>query len=291
MFDDETREWPPEVRDACQLFVQGHLIESPPLFFFGVPEYPIWETTANAEPDADGGALIEIHPEDRPPYGMITSQTCDIDEQRKIPRQPFIQVCPVYRLPEDYDAGQTGHLGKDRVGHLMMLDAATLPAGLWVADFRLEAPLEKGILVGRRPIESFQTKERYRLLAQRLAFRRSRPALANVINDSIIESIREWRTGLDKADMDRAWKPVHRVLLSIQGDLLQPTAVQVIVATEGEPLPSEGKALWNAWWDQARTVAADHEFSLLGTRFTTMKRLSAAEYLEMVPLDMTYLAD
>jgi hypothetical protein len=291
MFDDEISEWPDEVVDACRAFKQGNLIESPPVFFFGVPGYAICQITSGATPDQDGGTLVDLHPDDRPPFGLITTQTCDIDEQRKNPRLPFIHVCAVHQLPSEFDQGQLGHIEKDRVRHLMLLDSPPLPEGLWVVDFRLEAPIEKSALVGRKPIEAFRTVERYRLLAQRLALRVSRPAVANSVNDNVIASLRAWREGLTGAEVDRAWDPIHRVFLAVQGDLLDPAAVQVVVVTENEQLPSEGQELWNGWWDAARGATLEAGFNLVGNRFTTMRRLTAAEYLELVPLDMTYLAD
>jgi hypothetical protein len=247
--------------------------------------------TRIAEPEADGTAIVDVHADDRPPYGMITSQTCDIDEQRPVPREPFVQVCPAYRLPNDFSLGQLGNIQRDRVGHLMMLDAAALGEGNWVADFRIEVPLEKSLLVGRQPIEAFQTPDRYALLGERLAHRRSRPALADSVHEHVTDSIRQWRSGLSAKDLDYAWVAVERVLLSVQGDLLDPTAVQVVIATESEPLPSEGRELWDGWWDSARQGAERARLNLVGNRFTTLRDLSAAEFMECVPLDMTYLAD
>jgi hypothetical protein len=291
MFDDEIRGWTNEVRDACALFRQGDLIVTPPVFFVGRPKDAVLQVTASAEEDDEGAALIDLHRDDRPPYGLITTQSCDIDEQRPNPRFPFVQVCPVYRLPNDFDPGKLGHIRRERVGHLMLLDGPDLPPGTWVADFTIELPLEKSVLVGRTPVKAFASDERYRLLAQRLAFRRDRPALANSLIESVVESIHDWRRKLDKMQVSRAWSLVHRVFLSVQGDLLSPTAAQVVVVTERDLIFPEGAELWYEWWDGAREDASKVGINLVANRFATMQQLTAAEYTEMVPLDMTYLAD
>ena len=76
--------WPEPVPPASESFLQGHLIEQPPLFYAADLRHPIWRTTrliADQTSEAERGEdFVDLAPEDRPPYGIITTQSCDLSE-------------------------------------------------------------------------------------------------------------------------------------------------------------------------------------------------------------------
>src|SRR5579862_1980126 len=88
--------WPEPVLAAVNRFKQGDIIERPPIFYAAVTAYAISDRTKllgqpSSEPD-----LVNLDPTDVPPYGLITTQTCDLAEESLKPKQPWFHVVPVY---------------------------------------------------------------------------------------------------------------------------------------------------------------------------------------------------
>jgi len=171
--------WPERVLAAIEPFLQGHLIETPPFFYAADLRAPVWGLTQTvsagiAESDR-GEELLELA--DRPPYGIITTQSCDVAEESATPRKPWITVAPVYQVDDDSPI-----LDRDEI---YRLDADALPDGIWVADLRIEVPVEKSVLVGRTPVRAFVAEAGEIAFSNYLARRRGRPALASVFHDVI----------------------------------------------------------------------------------------------------------
>src|SRR5664280_2915431 len=127
--------------------VQTSVIEKPPIFYAAVTAYAIHSQTKALGALSTDVDIAVLNPGDTPPFGLITTQTCNICEEARMPKQPWIQVVPVYAV--DITAlkpGQRRLIEKDRVGHLVALTSPTFASGLWVADLRLEVPLEKSVL-------------------------------------------------------------------------------------------------------------------------------------------------
>jgi hypothetical protein len=165
------RPWPPEVAQALAPFKQGDLLEKPP-FFYG--RHPTIELVDAGGPGGTESQVHELHPDDAPPYGIITTQTCDLNKQGT-PTQPWFQVSPVYVV------------GDERIlDKAYAVELTGPPADRFVADLRIELPLEKSLLVGREPIPGFATDEEAeafgRLLGQRRA-RHSRTSLSRPSSD------------------------------------------------------------------------------------------------------------
>ena len=88
-------EWSVAVREACSRFKQGHLVTRPPFFYGATAGYGIWDLTRDAGDAAQDHEVLQLDDDLAPNYGLITTQTCDIYEERK-PRKPWVQVAPVY---------------------------------------------------------------------------------------------------------------------------------------------------------------------------------------------------
>lgn len=89
--------WPPTVVGQLAQFRQGSLISRPPFAYHASSTNPLWKASRLAAGDEDP-VLVELDLPDRPPYGIITTQSCDIDEEGKN-RKPWVQIAPVYELP------------------------------------------------------------------------------------------------------------------------------------------------------------------------------------------------
>lgn len=78
------RPWPPEVLDAVARFKLGDLIERPPFFYGRHPTLELFDSGGATEGESQ---VSELHPGDAPPYAIITTQSCDVDE-RGPPEEP-----------------------------------------------------------------------------------------------------------------------------------------------------------------------------------------------------------
>lgn len=255
--------WPEPVRAALEAFLQGHLIEQPPLFYAADLRHPIWRTTrhvAEETLEADRGEdFVDLAPDDRPPYGIITTQSCDLGEERPDPRQPWLAVAPVYTVLPD-------SLLRDRE-YVFELAPPALDGGIWVADLRIEMPLEKGLLVGRAPIEAFPDEDSYIAFANFLARRRGRPALASVFHEVLSVTTKRLKSESNaQRNLARRARPtVYKLMLAIEdGTRLEPVAAKLYVITDGAAM-QDARAWFDLWWNAARLVAENHGLQLLPT--------------------------
>jgi hypothetical protein len=255
--------WPEQVSKALDPFKQGHLIERPPIFYAGHLEHPIWSPSRALAVDAFGAgeepgeAIVELEPDQGPPFGLITSQTCEIVEERPDPLQPWVQVAPVYCCDP-----ALGLLDRDFV---VRLDPPDLDGETWIADLRIEVAVEKGMLVGRDPIEAFTAEADYDELGNLLGQRRGRPALHsvfhNVLNVTMGEMKRESKTTRKTAR--RVRENVYKLKLAIEdGTRLAPVAAKLYIVTQGPPT-EEAREWFDDWWNRAREVGAESGLELL----------------------------
>ena len=254
--------WPDEVRSATAPFLQGHLISEPPLFYAADTRHPVWRATrlaAEGIADGDRGEeLVDLVVEDRPPYAIVTTQSCDLAEEGPEPQQPWLSVAPVY------EAANNARL-RDR-DYIFSLAPPAL-AGEWVADVRIEMPLEKSLLVGRTPVEAFPAEDGYIDFANFLARRRGRPALASVFHEVLTTTTktvkRASKTNLKLAR--RARENVFKLMLAIEdGTRLKPVAAKLYVVTDGRPT-DDAREWFGIWWDEARVVAQKNGLQLQPT--------------------------
>lgn len=85
--------WPEAVRDAASRFEQGDLVRDPPFFYWANTAHPVWDVTVDVAARGEQDPLIALDPGDGPPLGIITTQTCDLDEA--VPKKPWFHVAPV----------------------------------------------------------------------------------------------------------------------------------------------------------------------------------------------------
>jgi hypothetical protein len=268
--------------EACSRFKQGHLVTRPPFFYGATAGYGIWDLTRDAGDAAQDHEVLQLDDDLAPNYGLITTQTCDIYEERK-PRKPWVQVAPVYDGQELIPASSIGNLQKDAIGHLMLLDSLAIGEGLWVVDFRIEFPLEKSWLVGKEPIEAFATAERYLRLADRLAGRVGRPALSEGLVQ-VYRAISAWWEEESEADQD-AKAPVADVRLAIVGgDRLAPTDAYLLIVTDDVPMSEAGKSAWQDCWTRVSDLATGHGINFTANAHETLDSLTARGLRNTAPL-------
>jgi hypothetical protein len=256
-----TAPWPPDVLQALESFRQGHLIAAPPPFsYYGDPDNPLPplaggdESPRTAiEDDSRDFDFVELPPFE---FGVITTQTCDIAEEGT-PAQPFVQVAPVVTLDDS---------GAAAPQYLAPLDPPDLPEGPYAADLRMEVPIEKTVLVGKRPIEGFPDEEGYLDFARRLGARRERPAVATELVDAVAKTLKRRKS--NSAGVKRLMRDeIHSVRLSIdEGTRLEPAIARVHFIGKGS-ISEQSREKLNSWWQEAYTEAEAAGIKLLPNEY------------------------
>ncbi|MHB1536214.1 MAG: hypothetical protein ACYC1D_16710 [Acidimicrobiales bacterium] len=258
------------------------------------PTAPIWEESIRFAAElAEAGEDLEpdvIHLSEgiRPPFGMITTQTCDIvEEDAAVPVWPWVQLVPVYDMRDELNSGQKKQLSEGR-GFRRLLHVPALPIGFYAADFRLSFPVEKGWLARCEPIDGFGTEELRQRVGDRVALLGGRPAFAGTfvatvqapLTTALRQMKQENRELYDKLDRD---VPELGVRLDSR---LNPSTAQVVVICNAS-LDEEEKEWWNRWWDDRRAPASEAGITLQALDFKVLDEgYSAAEYRQLTHLPL-----
>lgn len=257
----------PKAIAAANSFRQGHIVEVPGLFYAANLAEPIWDATlamaeeSAAAGDALGTELVVVDDPDLVKYGIITTQSCDVNEEFEPRKMPWIQLAPVYEAVGD-------HAGADNRNYTHRLKPPELEGdGPWVADIRLELPVEKGYLVGRAPIAAFPSEEREVKFSKWLAEMRGRPALGNIVNELVWGKLKEL-IQRDRQKSNEVKKLVYSTRLALPAGRLEPTEVQLHVILKPGVSQEEAEfagAWFGDWWDQTHKEAAAAGVTLLPT--------------------------
>ncbi len=286
MIDDRLpSEWPEAVLAAAREWRQGYVVEEPPFFYYRSESEPVWEIGLADDEEAGDAALVELDPDLRSRFGLITTQTCDLYEEGR-PTQPWFAVAPVYDIAPRIQPGQIGQLMRGDFSHLVLLTAGWLPSGYWVADLRIEMPVEKGWLVGRDPRPGLVEVKEYDRLAARLAARRGRPALSPQLTVSLTKPLRDWLNGRGKASRDS----LESLRLRVVGDPVTSTHAELLVITKDEGMTPELEARWREW-EAAQLQAAETDGVLLQPfRYGNLDEFSARDIETSLRLDFDHLS-
>jgi hypothetical protein len=282
---DIGRPWLEVVRVAAAAFRQGDLVERPPFFYAANSEYPVWGLTKSAADAGDDRELLELHEDDRPEYGIITTQSCDLTEEGvDRPKKPWLQVAPLV------DAHVLGSnlvhdVQRGRVRYLYLVPAPGL--GDWVADLRIEVPLEKSWLVGRVPIAGFASLEEYQQFTRRLGHLRARAAIESGVCIDLVNDLRA-RLASRAIDVLAVLNGVSRVMLRVIGERAAPSAIQLVVASPTDPPDPAVEAFFEQWHDDFGRAVFGRGIALLPVVY--QEKFSPDEYERLVVLDLDDLS-
>lgn len=266
------RPWPDDVASRLPAFRQGSLVASPPFGYHAGTAHPLWVASRLVGPSDEPLVLVELVSEDRPPYGIITTQSCDIDEEGRN-RKPWVQLAPVYKLPAADQ--QLGIIRSWRVHHLAPVSAL---GPTWVADLRIEFPVEKSWLALQTPTPGFREQREYDRFSEFCGNYRSRQALATRIYEQVLTPFEEGLKALrrDHPDLCAAFiEQVQHLFLDIDGDALDPTAIQLIFVSP-DPLSAELVERLDIWWEATFGGAAT-TFAVLPNRYLRFDQVAFAE--------------
>jgi hypothetical protein len=265
------RPWPDDVVRQLKEFRQGTLVVQPPFAYHASAVNPIWTGSRLAAADEDP-VLIELHPADWPPYGIVTTQSCDVDEEGRN-RKPWVQIAPVYELPSG-----DGNLGNIRNWRSTYLAPVTALGSTWIADLRIEFPIEKSWLVLSTHLPGFTTQEEFDQFEKFCGNQRSRPALDTAIYDRVSKPLHLWLLDLARRapdDYQSFVRDVQHLYLYVQGDRLGPQAVQVVFVGERKLSLAVVERL-DAWWESVYSQD-DPPFALLPNRYLTFDEVQFVE--------------
>jgi hypothetical protein len=278
--------WPPEVTSKLATFRQGSLIQSPPFAYHASTLHPIWAASRLAATGSDSLMLVELDPADCPPYGIITTQCCDIDEAGPRPRKPWVQVAPVYEVPPDDPS--LGNVRRWRVHHLAPVTAL---GPCWVADLRIEFPIEKSWIAQQVPIHGFNSPDEFAEFSKHCGNYRTRPALANSVYDEVLTPLEKALQELRKnnnAAYSAFVSSVEHIYVDIADDPLEPRVVQVIFVSP-EKLARELVDQLDGWWTETFGGRA-LPFQVLSNRYLTFDEVHFREQRKWVEQDVARLS-
>lgn len=281
--------WPPAAIEAVAEFRQGDLVEGPPFLYAANGECPIWALTRGIVEDGGDASVAVLAEEDGPPYGIITTQSCDLTEKAspgrtRTPCRPWFQVAPV--SPSDsYSKEQVGLVLKRGFRYLVPLRPPSLQ-GLWLADLRIEIPVEKGWLAGRKPVHGFADLGGYRGFSLRLQELRSRVAAEGGVTDQMIDHLRDF-LARDPARGKSALEPVSCIMYEAHGQGRSPTMLTLHVFPAENELPGHARELFDEWFDDYAGVCRDEGCALLPPEYGAT--VSPLLFSELVRIDLEYL--
>ena len=271
--------------EHLRLFRQGHVVERVPVFYWGDPSRPVFALTREYE--SEGICELEL------PYGLITTQTCDIaEEDSDRPSRPWVHLAPVYDATQEddsgtrtLDGGERKLVEQGRIQHLLHLPA--VPDGLWVADLRLVLPFDKGWLASRTPIEAFADDDSRYEVGRRLAYMHRRPAFdpdfVRVVQQPLVAALRTL-SRTDRELFEQLHSDIHEIgVRTDRNSEMGFAEVWALGSGEVDPRCVEWlRQQWTDWFSRADAAG----FRLLPLRVESLTEVTAAEYraLTAVPL-------
>lgn len=288
--------WPAELIEALEGWKQGDVIKEPPFLYAADLSRPLHglALAMAAREAADGydpvsGDLMACEAEDvasRPPYGIIATQTCDLSERGR-PAQPWFQVAPVYRSSRPADATLPRYQ--------VRLDGPEFTSERWVADLRIEVPVEKTALIDRTPIAAFASETGYIAFGARLGHRQARAALADELEAAVVQPLRN-RLRKNAASRKVRARTYGWGLRIAEGERLRPVAVKLYVYFDGplqaaeddprEAVSEHAREWYEKWWDSTREHAEQAGFRLLENEYLDAGQADLSVYDQLIKLDL-----
>lgn len=281
---DGVENWPAGVLETLKAWELGDVVASPPFFYFVDPAVPVWAATANYTTDSEGPELVEVNEDIKPPFGLVTTQTCDLAEEgRSHPLRPFVQIAPIFPA----DKGWVKKLRQGRTWPRFLMHVPDLTDGtdtVWAADLRIELPVEKGWLASQPRLIGFADEADKRSVGRQIAELRGRPAFATSLDRSLVNNLEmtldhELDEGGRLADCSG-----HMLEVGIQVDsFLDPRLALLTVLTDGDPRP-ELEAWFDEWSEAVRSVLEDEGINLQAVDCRSVDEVSAREYQRLTPI-------
>jgi len=231
----QSHDWPAGLKNHLDQFRQGHVITDIPVFFANLGAADLWSQPRRLV--SAGSLEIGAEPDGMLHRAIVLTQGCDIVR----PNTPWITVAPVYDATNRLNPGQLGSAKGGQTWHLVHVTADWTGDGFWVADLRLELPVEKSLLLARTPLNGFNDESGYGQFAERLGARKMRADVPNDVLDHV-------RAPLFDAVRTRAAQGialnegVREIRVQLDDPLMPTRVVVFVVANDAGPRQSRVSA-------------------------------------------------
>jgi hypothetical protein len=275
--------WPDGVLEALGSFAQGDVVPCPPLVYQGDPARPVFRMTSVYAQEYSDPMPMTITGESAPRWAIVTSGTCDVAEEDMVwPRCPTVQISPVVDM-SGIDPGDQKLIRDGRFNYLIHLPALSEQEdGFWVADLRLEYPVEKGWLAGQPRVPAFHSELEQEKVGRAIAHLRGRPAMARSFLEHVVAPLREHLTTLRKSDRSLANRIDDEVREwgVLVDSRLYPRRIEIVLLTEGQEASADVREWWRLAVDaiRSRPEALAAGMTILGPRFERLDVLPVTEY-------------
>jgi hypothetical protein len=200
---------------------------------------------------------------------LASTQACDLMKQN----MPWVFLAPVYDASERLTDDQKSNARAGKTFHLVPLTADWTKPGFWVADLRLEVPVEKSFLSDKKVLTAFVDEVDYSRLAERLAIVRMRPA----IHDHVIDNfITPFFLEVQKTN-GTAQIGVREFRASVAGGV--GSFLVTLFAVADTTLTQQTQTAIQTAFINTNAIASKRNISLVGPIFTALKDMTAEEYL------------
>lgn len=242
------------------------------MFYLADPVLPVWEHTRSAQLEEPDVVLIDGLVDRM----IVTTQTCDIGEEDAAkPVKPFAQISPVY----DASSRRDLNLLRKGKGPAYLLYLPEVEDGFFVADFRIELPVEKGWLSQQPITKGFPTEDGQAEVGRRLARLRERPAFSRRFLEHIASPLLDALTALRKTNrpqFDRITEHIAQVRALVDSRLNTTTAQLFVVGDKR--IPGDVVEWFRNWWDDVNPIALAGGITLQTLRIVTWDEMTAREY-------------
>jgi uncharacterized protein YciU (UPF0263 family) len=279
VIDGGNGDWPQAVTHALPGYRQGTLVTRPPLFYQANTELPVWVASRQAV-DKSADILVELDPDDRAPFGIITSQSCDVDEEGGN-RKPWVQVAPVYEL-----AQAEARLPLVRLWKVYYFVPVPTLGDRWVGDLRIEVPIEKGWLVSNAHQDAYVDQLDFDRLSDHIMAYRGRRAMATSVYNLVLKPLQAFVQGLAKDAPELhhiIQQSVSELFVEVAGDHLKPAAVGLVLISDS-PWPVEVVDAFDGWWVREVADITD-PFVTTANRFLLSSAATLKEFRRWIPVD------
>jgi len=265
--------WPDDLTAHLDTFRQGHIVDHIPVFFLGSGQ-KLWnQPRRDVAPLPDDTTLLVAEPLEVVRSAMLLTQACDLMK----PRNPWATVAPVYEATGRLTAGDLGLARVGRITHFVHLTAPWTAGEFWVADLRLELPVEKSVLADREPRDAFSSEVEYATLAERLGAQRARPATPQACLKWVVEPLYALLAAMGDAGISLL-AGVREIRLQ-WNDPHEPTVVTVFVIGTDDTDSTPDASGWSSVIDQIYEHASENGLTIVGPELTTLWQMSAADYI------------
>jgi hypothetical protein len=268
-------QWPVGAAEEIDQWRQGHVLDGAPVSMVSTAA-PFWAAGQPVGVELAGLSVL-AGPVAEAQRAMVVSQGCELVKGSF----PAATVVPVYEASAVLTEHQMQTARAGLTWHLVHLTSDWAKDAFWVADLRVEYPIDKSVLLGKQPLEAFADEVGYAKLAERLAALRQRSPVPQPTIEHVVTPLRVQLATLRESG-GNPLAGVREVRIA-SNHHTAPTAVTLYVVGDGSS-PVDVTA-WTTAVDAITPLAGSNGITLVGPEITTLWDMSAADYLTSHPVE------